>query len=98
MKNSNVLTTVPPTLPRPDFSRFNLEGQRIALELLTLSYTKALTFHHTVDFAYPEGPALPLAEHLRLEIQLAFELGLEKKLELISALALSCWQEELAAK
>ena len=98
MNDSNVLTTVPPALPRLDFTRFNLEGKRIALELLTLSYTKVLTFHHALDFAYPDGPVLPLAEHLSLEIQLACELGLEKKLKLISALSLSCWQEELAAQ
>ena len=96
--HSHVLTTVPPAPPQPDFTRFNLEAKRIALELLTLSYTKALTFHHTIDFAYPDGPAYPLAQTLSAEIQLACELGWEKKLELISALALSCWQEELAAK
>ena len=98
MNDSNILTIASPPLHYPDFIRFNLEGKRIALELLTLSYTKALTFHHALDFAYPDGPEIPLAQHLRLQIQLACELGLEKKLELISALALSCLGEELAAK
>ena len=98
MNDSGVLTTVPSPQAPLVFFRCNLEQKRIALEVVTISYSKALTYHHALEFCFPEGPYPPLDVELEREISMACGLPLEDRLELINQLALDCCREEMETR